>query len=284
MFKAILVFIKAHAVATAVTTVAVVGTAVATPIAVSNYMLDQNVKQNLGMLAPATTPTQAKPVEEGAETPSEEVEEPAEEAPVEMIKSDEPVTFRIERKENVEYFPDGTLKEKSVTFQIVPSYNKDYSKWTKKEKEAYQKMMEEAAKLGEEEYQKNVQEDEQALRDAEANIEKIMNSYSKDYSFTILSANGTLSMETWKYNTETKKYSGQEWEYEGRVKADGFGISAAEFKRVVYPSIKQDIGNYVTNRVKSYGDGTMPEELKKEYEEEQQKMYAKLEELAGLSN
>ncbi len=247
-------------------------------------MLDQNVKQNLGMLAPATTPTQAKPVEEGAETPSEEVEEPAEEAPVEMIKSDEPVTFRIERKEKVEYFPDGTLKEQSVTFQIVPSYNKDYSKWTKKEKEAYQKMMEEAAKLGEEEYQKNVQEDEQALRDAEANIEKIMNSYSKDYSFTILSANGTLSMETWKYNTETKKYSGQEWEYEGRVKADGFGISAAEFKRVVYPSIKQDIGNYVTNRVKSYGDGTMPEELKKEYEEEQQKMYAKLEELAGLSN
>lgn len=289
MFKTILVFIKAHAVATAVTTVAVVGTAVAAPIAVHNYILDQQVKQNLGMLAPAKTQTQAKPTEESTETPVEEGQAPVEEtsqeeAPVEMIKSDEPVTFRIETVEKEEYYPNGNLKEKSKSYVIVPSYNKDYSKWTKKEKEEYQRLLEEAGRMAKEDHEQILKEEEQALRDAEADIEKVINAYSKDYTFVVLSSNGTLSTETWRYNAQAKKYSGQEWEYEGKVNVDFLGISAEDFKRVVYPSIKQKIGNYVTNRIQSYGDGTMPESMKKEYEEEQQKMYAKLEELVGLSN
>lgn len=282
MFKTILVFIKAHAVATAVTTVAVVGTAVAAPIAVHNYILDQQVKQNLGMLAPATTQTQTKPVEEGSEAEAEQTS--VEETPVETIKSDEPVTFRIETVEKEEHFPDGSLKEKSKSYVIVPSYNKDYSKWTKKEKEEYQRLLEEAGRMAKEDHEQILKEEEQALRDAEADIEKVINAYSKDYTFTVLSSNGTMSTETWRYNTQAKKYSGQEWEYEGKVNVDFLGISAEDFKRVVYPSIKQKIGNYVTNRIQNYGDGTMPESMKKEYEEEQQKMYAKLEELVGLSN
>lgn len=282
MFKTILVFIKAHAVATAVTTVAVVGTAVAAPIAVHNYILDQQVKQNLGMLAPATTQTQAKPTEEGTETPTEGTSQ--EDAPVEMIKSDEPVTFRIETVEKEEHFPDGSLKEKSKSYVIVPSYNKDYSKWTKKEKEEYQRLLEETARMAKEDHEQTIKEEEQALKNAEADIEKVINAYSKDYTFIVLSSNGTMSTETWRYNTQAKKYSGQEWEYEDKVNVDFLGISAEDFKRVVYPSIKQKIGNYVTNRIQNYGDGTMPESMKKEYEEEQQKMYAKLEELVGLSN
>lgn len=273
MFKSIFVFIKAHAVATAVTTVAVAGTAIATPIAVSNYMLDKTVKQNLDMLQTSTVVTKQ----------DENGEEVTEEVPMETVVSDEPVTFKIETVENTEYFPDGSVKSQSKEYKIVPSYNKDYSKWTKQEKEEYQKMLEEAAKMAEDTHEQWKKEDEQALKDAEAEIEKVINSYTREYNFSILSANGTITSESWQYNTAKNTYSGSVWMYEGQVTSDAFGIPAKEFKSVVYPSIKQKIGSYVTNRIKSYGDGTMPDEMKKEYEKEQQKMYAELEELVGFS-
>jgi len=272
MFKSILIFIKAHAVATAVTTVAVVGTAVAAPIAVNNYMLDQQVKQNLAQHPMTKTITRQ----------DENGEEITEEVPAEPVVSDEPLTFKIEVTDDEEYNPDGSLKWKSRAYDVVPSYNKDFSKWTKKEKEEYQRMHEEAVRMGEEYYQQTMANEEQALKDAEAEIEKISNSFTKDYSFTILSENGTISFELWKYNTMKNTYAGDTWIYEGKVTEDIFGISASDFKRVVYPSLKQKISTYVTNREKL--EGPMPTSMKKEYEEEQQKMYAELEELVGLSH
>ena len=43
MFKTILLFVKAHAVATTIVTTVVVGTAIATPIIVENYKLNKKM-------------------------------------------------------------------------------------------------------------------------------------------------------------------------------------------------------------------------------------------------
>ena len=79
MLKSILLFIKAHAVVTAITTVAVVTMAVVTPIAVTNYKLDNNVKSNIYMLAKAEN-----------QVTSENIEL--------EIENNEPLKFRIEKE------------------------------------------------------------------------------------------------------------------------------------------------------------------------------------------
>lgn len=172
MLKAIFLFIKAHAVATAITTTVVVGTAVAAPIAVNNYILDKEVKNNLSMLAPSNFQSESN---------SKEDKKP-------VVNKDEPLTFRIEKEyykkeggnivkdmqgnDAIEATVEGRL------YNIVPSYDKDYSKWTNEEKRAYLKAREEIARM-EEERSKIIAEE------ANMNIQKMADSYSKEYSFTI---------------------------------------------------------------------------------------------------
>ncbi len=130
MLKAILLFIKAHAVATAITT-----TAVATPIVVENYKLDKAVESKLDLLVSSNFKAENNNiVTENQNTENNQNIN----ASQEIINENEPLTFRIERVEK---------KEKdweSVEYKIVPSYDKDISKWTKEEKKAYLDMEKEA--------------------------------------------------------------------------------------------------------------------------------------------
>lgn len=200
MLKAILLFIKAHAIATAatVTTTVVVGTAaVAAPTIIENYKLDKEVKENLHMLASASGVQQGvsdSKVEENTQVENNEVVENAQETNVvtentQKVENtqandtkkndDEPLTFRIE-KTIIPAKKGGNIvknmkgedayemsSEETTSYKIVPSYDKDYSKWTKEEKEEYARLLKEIAAMAEKEYKDAVSREEQAMREAE---------------------------------------------------------------------------------------------------------------------
>ncbi len=129
MFKAILLFIKAHTIATIVTTTVVVGTVVATPIVVENYKLDKNVKENLNMLVSSDYKATSDNTKEENNVILNNNEQPTENIPTN--NKQEELTFTVKR---IEANVDGGT---SIEYKIVPSYDKDYSQWSKAEKEAY---------------------------------------------------------------------------------------------------------------------------------------------------
>lgn len=175
MFKAILIFIKTHAVATAITTVVVAG-AVAAPIVVDNYKLEKSVEANLGMLAKSdefvandviettnnsVVETNTLETSDNSVIKDNSIENENIVTNEEVIKNNtEPLTFRVERVEVK--FENGSGTE----YKIVPSYDKDGSEWTKEEKEAYMKAVEEANAMGKADYEAAVAEEERKLEEA----------------------------------------------------------------------------------------------------------------------
>lgn len=258
MFKSILLFIKAHAVATVITTIVVVGTAVIAPITINNYILDKNIRENLNMLVSSNFQSDVNnQTVEDNHVPNETQT---------VVNTDEPLTFRIE-KVVIKQEGGGIVKDMQgndaiemssdgIEYKIVPSYDKDYSKWTKADKEAYQKAYEDVAKMVEEEYKKNMANEENAMLDAIMVIQQINDSYSKDYSFNFNSGNGTINFESWSYNSYTKLYScgtatqiyGEKIEKAVKVpgvQSDMIGITKEDFRNIVYPALKQKIESKV---------------------------------------
>lgn len=86
MFKAIILFIKTHIIASTITATVVVGTAIATPIVVENYKLDKNVKENLGMLATNNNETGTNTITNNNETLNKDNQN----------NTNEELTFKIE--------------------------------------------------------------------------------------------------------------------------------------------------------------------------------------------
>ena len=208
MLKTILLFIKTHAIATAISVTVVAG-AVATPIVVKDIMLDNAVKNNLKYLASSNYESENesqqnndKVIENIEETNNTEVAQNSQETNnnetiqnsqetnnsvatennqkpenTESIETDkesesqkeinnnEPLTFKVKRI--IETTESG---DTSIGYKIVPSYDKDYSKWTKEEKEAYMKAWEEMSKIAEEDHKRIIEEEEQKLKEAEERI------------------------------------------------------------------------------------------------------------------
>ena len=168
MFKAILAFIKTHVISTAITTTVVVGAAIATPIIVENYKLDKDVRENLGMLVSSNykAPSDSNEIENDVMiNDNEQIIENK------SVNTNEPLTFRIEK---VYHKTEGgsivkdmqgndaiEASSEGIEYKIVPSYDKDFSEWTKAEKEAYQKVLEETSKMAKEYYQKTALDEEE---------------------------------------------------------------------------------------------------------------------------
>ncbi len=206
MFKAILLFIKTHALATALTTTVVVGTAVVTPIAINNYNLDKTVKENLGMLVSSNFKV---------DDSSNIIENVSE-----QIDTNEPLTFRIEKiyteteGGNIVKDMQGNdayeMTSNGVEYKIIPSYDKDYSEWTNEEKKAYQKTLNEIDKMGEEDYQNAIENERKNLQQALLEAEKFSAIASKEYMFdTGHTINGGMesTSECWFYDPYTNTYS-----------------------------------------------------------------------------
>ena len=227
MFKAIILFIKAHIIASTITATVVVGTAIATPIVVENYKLDKNVKENLGMLATNNNETSTNTITNSNETLNEDNQNNA----------NEELTFKIEKV--VIKTEDGN---EGTEFKIIPSYDKDYSEWTKQEKEAYQRAFEEANRMVKEEYDNRVSEEKQALDNIDKELEKIVNSWSKAYS---------IGTSTIAYNSYIQKYKGHisnggKWNEQGIYVENGgrdIEVSKEEFRNTIYYELMQNIKN-----------------------------------------
>lgn len=284
MLKTTLLFIKTHVILTTITITVVGGVTVATSIIVNNYILDKNVKENLGMLASSDyivkNYDESSNVIDNNQVSNEDSKN----------NTNKPLTFRIEKvatKTNggniVKDMQGNDAIEGSsetIEYKIIPSYDKDYSEWTKEEKEAYQKAYEDVAKMTEEDYNKNVANEEQAMENASKEAErvtsKIESSYSEEYILGWFpNSSGYLTAEAWKYNYYTKLYSGGSQEEYGTItKTYGdlsildqgipvVGITVENFRNKVYPALTQKIKN----------KQEMPKEEKQEVLEKLDKLY-----------
>lgn len=282
MLKTILLFIKAHAVATTITATVVVGTAVATPIVVSNYMLDKNIRDNLDMLVSSDfkTSTDNQVIEDSQEIENNEMQND-----IKLTANNkEPLTFRIEKVYNnifnnseedeivIDYTKGNSAinnaKSQGIEYKIVPSYDKDYTEWSKQEKEAYQKAFEDVAKMAEEDYQNNVKNDQNNLKKAQEEVERVLNiidsSYSKDYSILCFLKDGKIMPLNFKYNSYTKLYSGSGIYFDNcdivtksfgnmyilQSGVQASGITKEEFRNKLYPKYVQTINQELEGETK----------------------------------
>lgn len=243
MIKSILAFIKAHAVATAITaTVIVLGSAsiiVILPIA-QEHKLTKSVEANLNMLVSSDFRVPESSKLDASSLASEEAENQTKVAKKD-VKHSEPLTFKIVKYEVeggttiiLEEGADGmpNMSEMHTEYRIVPSYDKDFSKWSREEKEAYDQCIKKIAKIAEAEYKLAVESEEKAFKQAEADIEKEIQSFSETYTF--LSG-------SFRYNTYTKKYNGCVFEY---GKPDEYkDYTKEEFRNNLYPLLLERIQN-----------------------------------------
>lgn len=190
MFKAILTFIKAHIVATSITATVVVSTAIAIPIVVKNYKLDKSIKENLYMLVSSDLQSNKDIKLENGDQNAVNKEQSNN---IPTNSKDEKLTFTIKR---IESNVDGGT---GIEYKIIPSYDKDYSKWTNAEKEAYQEAFNEAIQLSEKEHKEIIAREYQNLAEIEQNLQLEINSWSKEYICGV----GNIY-----YNSYTKKYKG----------------------------------------------------------------------------
>lgn len=235
MFKTILAFIKAHTIATAITTTVVVSTAVATPIIVENYKLDKNVKENLDMLVSSDYKSASDNKEAEKNVILNNDEQPTENI---STNNKEQLTFTVKR---IETSVDGGT---SIEYKIIPNYDKDYSQWSKSEKEAYQKAFNEALELSKEENERLKAKEEQTMQNMEMLLSKVMQSYSKEYYFM------NTDEAAWRYNSYTKLYdSGTATQIYGEsiyktIQISGgnlSGVTKEDFRSIVYPAIKRKL-------------------------------------------
>lgn len=201
MFKAILAFIKAHTIVTAITTTVVVGTAVATPIVIkqieSNKIetekkndvanVDQIVNDNLDLLIndDEVIVTEENEIEKEN---SQLINNEKLQQEKEQINKDEPLTFRIEKVKTVnqggsgaiimEGEPATTMDSGGTSYKIVPSYDKDPSEWTEADKEAYSKAVQEIANMAKADFDEAVKREEQLIKEMEEKIQQEIEKYN----------------------------------------------------------------------------------------------------------
>ena len=96
MFKTILLFVKAHAVATTIVTTVVVGTAIATPIIVENYKLNKTIEASLNLLTKSDF--ELNNTNNETTDTTQNVQEKVENK---QVNENEPLTFKV-----VEYMDD----------------------------------------------------------------------------------------------------------------------------------------------------------------------------------
>lgn len=191
MLKIILIFIKTHIVAVAITTTVVIGTAVATPIIVENYKKENDVKQNVPSnesvtvssnnietdntgISNDTEITDNAIINESTEVSDNKItnnNSTTTDKPTNSNNStendDKPLTFRIEKIEH-EDKEFGNWTE----YEIVPSYDKDASKWTEEEKAEYDRMLQEVAKMAEADHYEAMEEEKQIMKEIEKSLEQ----------------------------------------------------------------------------------------------------------------
>lgn len=221
MFKAILLFIKTHAIATTITTVVVVGgvtTAVVVPPIVEEYKLTKSVEANLNKLVSSN-------YQVSNEETNEVINEVSEENNKE-VEDSKPLTFRIERVEEKSENGEG------VGFVIVPSYDKDFSQWSKADKEAYNEALQESARLTKEEVEKMEAQEEQNLANtmAQLEVEGAWKSYDVGFGTDI------------SYNSLKNTYKGRYYilhpeDVSKEYSKEFDEISAEEFRTTIYPEI-----------------------------------------------
>ena len=231
MLKAILLFIKAHIVSTTI----VVSVAVITPIAIESYktyQLDKTVQAGLSMLGKADN------------LMDNEISNNSNNNTV-------PLTFRVERIE------ESTEDINSVEYKIIPSYDKDYSEWTKSEKELYEQALEEARQKSEEEYHSAIAREQQIM---DAIWQKAVEEMSNDWKKQDLGSAGSLE-----YCIYTARVR-------GTILGESFDVSFDEFVNNIAPAIqikldkrrpvpKSETGDYY------FGDDGIPiEEADKIYQ------------------
>lgn len=264
MFKTILAFIKAHTIATAITTTVVVSTVVATPIIVENYKLDKNVKENLDMLVSSDYKSTSDNNEAEKNVILNNDELPTENK---SVNTNEPLTFRIEKvysqtdNISVDYTKGNqainNAKERGIEYKIVPSYDKDFSKWSKEEKEAYQKLLEDISTMAKQDYDAVAQNEKQIMD----NLQKEADIADASWSETYPCVAGAVS-----YNSYTKQYKGNYWKDISATTDEGgthyhydkehfSGVSAEEFRTVIYPIMLQTY-----QKAKKLGAYDFPEE------------------------
>lgn len=191
MLKVILIFIKTHIVTTAIATTIVIGTVVATPIIVENYKKENDVKQNVSS-NDSVTVSSNNIVTDNEETVNNTVAN--ENAIINENKEvtnnkitnnnstkndnsieenkpnqndEKPLTFKIEK---IEREDDGIGK--GIEYKVVPSYDKDGSKWTEEEKQEYEKMLQKAANMAKSNYDEAVEREKQILEEIEKSLEQ----------------------------------------------------------------------------------------------------------------
>lgn len=255
MFKTILAFIKAHTIATAITTTVVVMAVVATPIIVENYKLDKNVKENLDMLVSSDykVASDSSEIENNVILNDNEVKDEEK-----QIDTNKPLVFQIEEIE----------KDDGKEYVIVPSYDKDYSQWSNKEKRDYQANLEAIARLAEEDYNSVAQNEKQIMDNIQKEFDLIDASWSEAYPCVA----GAVS-----YNSYTKQYKGQYWKDVSATTDEGgthyhydkehfSDVSAEEFRTVIYPKMLQ-----IYQKAKKLGAYDFPEE--EQYRQNLEKVY-----------
>lgn len=198
MLKVILIFIKSHIVIAAITTTVVVGTVVATPIIVDKYKKEKDAKQNISSNDSVTVSsnqiiTDNNVTSNDTETTNNAIINGSTEVSDNKITNnnsiandnsttsdkpttsnnstsndDEPLTFRIEKVEINE--DDGLIT--GTSYKIVPSYDKDMSKWTEEEKAEYERLLQETAKMSKADYDEAVEREKQIMEEVEKSLEQ----------------------------------------------------------------------------------------------------------------
>lgn len=197
MLKVILIFIKSHIVIATITTTIVVGTVVATPIIVDNYKKEKDAKQNISSNDSVTassnqTTTDNTVISNDTETINNAIINGSTEVSDNKITNNnsiandnsttsdkpttsnnstsnenKPLTFRIEK---IEREDEGVGK--GIEYKVVPSYNKDGSKWTEEEKAEYERMLQEAAKMSKADYDEAVEREKQIMEEISKSLEQ----------------------------------------------------------------------------------------------------------------
>ena len=312
MFKAIFVFIKAHIIGTAIVTTVVVGSTVTGAVVISHNTLDKEVKEHLDILVSSNFQVDTDSANVETQTTPENTEASENTGTTEKSDTsanyDKPLTFRIEK---ISTGTNGSLTEGSqgnnadsgngTSYRIIPSYDKDYSKWTDAEKREYQKMHNRIAELAKEDYNNAVENEAKAMENAMLNLEKIQNSFSKEYMFTFTKDGYLIESENWSYNSYLKLYTGNAYDYQyieslyKDVMIDGIqqsGVTKQDFRNIAYTNLKQKIENTVQLKLQRqkkdnpamFENAQALKEFKDELNQDKQEQLSKLEELYHLSD
>lgn len=180
--------------------------AIVTPKVFRGYQLEKTVQENLYMLVPSNY-EEVEIEEQSTVSYSENTSVPLVFNIVEKrdFKEGGNLTVTMKGEEAYEMISEG------IELVIVPNYDKEYKYWTKADKEAYEKAIQEVARIAEERYNNQVANEQNNMLNALKEIQLIQSSYSEEVEILyVISDDGpapTFQSETWSYNSYTKLYN-----------------------------------------------------------------------------